>query len=216
MTSRHGIRKAFDNDLWQGISEEQKQKAFILKQEVLDKSLFKTKTRGGLVIVNFGEDPKSNPEYFETQTAKLRTGKSSPMAHLVADWESTEIDTHKHSVNTIKWFCSVPYTNPENEEERKIQEYPRGMMCSLLNQLLRVISDEFPEFNLSGSFLDDKDFADRLKNREIKALWGVFSCLVVQLPWGADVMCVIDKITTYETSDLEEDLDFIIVSKGGK
>ncbi|KXH66790.1 hypothetical protein CSAL01_11602 [Colletotrichum salicis] len=162
--------KAFDSDLWQGISEERKQEAWILKQEVLDKPLFEKKTRGGLVL-NFGEDPKSNPEYFETQTAKLRTGTNSPMSHLVADWENTDIDAHKHNVNTIKWFCSVPFPNPGNEEERKIQESPRGMMCSLINQLLRVISDKFPEFILSGSFLDDKDFADRLKNREIQALW---------------------------------------------
>ncbi|KAK1623841.1 hypothetical protein BDP81DRAFT_454279 [Colletotrichum phormii] len=132
------------------------------------------------------------------------------MSHLVADWENTDIDAHKHNVNTIKWFCSVPFPNPENEEERKIQESPRGVMCSLVNQLLRVISDKFPGFILSSSFLDHKDFADRPKNREIEALWEVFGCLVVELPWGADVMCVIDEITTYETSDLKEDLDFII------
>ncbi|UQC79001.1 uncharacterized protein CLUP02_04480 [Colletotrichum lupini] len=160
-----------------------------LQEKAFKKPLFQPKTTGGMVLVNLNEDPKANPKYFEPQTPKLPTGKSSPMSHLAAEWKNK---------------------NDPNEDEIKLQESPRGMMCSLINQLLREIFERFPEYELKGSLLREGSFTERLINREIKALCELFSALIIYLDPGADVMCVIDEITRYETDQLSEELDLII------
>ncbi|KAK1701996.1 hypothetical protein BDP67DRAFT_572411 [Colletotrichum lupini] len=203
-------QNAFSSDLWQGIDKERKRKAMKLQEKAFKKPLFQPKTTGGMVLVNLNEDPKANPKYFEPQTPKLPTGKSSPMSHLAAEWKNKNDRAYQSNLITIKWFCSIPFPNRANEDEIKLQESPRGMMCSLINQLLREIFERFPEYELKGSLLREGSFTERLINREIKALCELFSALIIYLDPGADVMCVIDEITRYETDQLSEELDLII------
>ncbi|KAF4782779.1 hypothetical protein HER10_EVM0002830 [Colletotrichum scovillei] len=203
-------QNAFNSDLWQGISEERKRKAMKLQEEAFKKPLFQPKTTGGMVLVNLNEDPKANPECFEPRTLELPTGKSSPMSHLAAEWKNKNDIAYQSNLITIKWFCSIPFPNRTNEDEIKLQESPRGMMCSLINQLLREISERFPKYELKGSLLREGGFTERLANREIEALYELFSALMIYLDPGADVMCVIDEITRYETDQLSEELDYVI------
>ncbi|EXF73580.1 hypothetical protein CFIO01_02872 [Colletotrichum fioriniae PJ7] len=201
-------QNAFSSDLWQGISEERKRKATKLQEETFSQPLFQRKTTGGMVLVNLKEDPEANPDYFEPQTQKLPTGKSSPMSHLAAEWKNKDDDAYQNNLITIRWFCSIPFPDRTNENEIKLQESPRGMMCSLINQLVREISKKFPEYELKGSLLREAGFAKRLINREIEALCELSSALMIYLDPGADVMCVIDEINQYETDHLSMELDY--------
>ncbi|KAL4886279.1 hypothetical protein BJY04DRAFT_213811 [Aspergillus karnatakaensis] len=86
---------------------------------------------------------------------------------------------------------------------------PNGLMRSLLCQLLH----SGHRFNLD--FINTPDFADEIKSNSLRALCHTFSQLIERLPPGQTVVCIVEGVSSLETSHwLRQLCDVIFMLNG--
>ena len=96
----------------------------------------------------------------------------------------------------LNYFCGLHMgTDPRSNVS--------GMLVSLIGQLLGQGAHKGLHFELS--FIDDDDIRSLEKN-DIETLCNVFRDLVLQVPDNKFLICIIDGISLYETSDRRNEL----------
>ena len=99
-------------------------------------------------------------------------------------------------VLVLNYFCGLHMGTDSRSNAR-------GMLVSMIGQLLGQGAHKGLHFELS--FIDDDDICS-LEKDDIEALCNVFRDLVLQISDNKFLICIIDGISLYETSDRRNEL----------
>lgn len=125
----------------------------------------------------------------------------SPLTYVAGSLVQASRDTG--SIFLMAYFCD--FHRPSYEWSTEASAV--GIVASFLGQLLSQMEQRGLHMDLS--FLDARDWR-HLESLQLETLWKVLRQLISQLPEDSVLVCVIDEISRYETSALEQDTDQII------
>jgi hypothetical protein len=103
----------------------------------------------------------------------------------------------------VKYFCGLHAPSFDRSPESSAV----GMISSLLGQLLSQMLSR--ELEVDVSFLKKTDFKD-VEGQRLQTLCFVFRKLVEQLPSKSLLICVLDEVSSYEISSLNDDTDAVM------
>ncbi|KAK6224094.1 hypothetical protein LQW54_000241 [Pestalotiopsis sp. IQ-011] len=125
----------------------------------------------------------------------------SPLTYVAGSLVQASRDTG--SIFLMAYFCD--FHRPSYEWSTEASAV--GILVSFLGQLLSQMEQRGLHMDLS--FLDARDWR-HLESLQLDILWKVLRQLISQLPEGSVLVCVIDEISRYESSALEQDTEQII------
>ncbi|KAL9040168.1 MAG: hypothetical protein Q9180_002080 [Flavoplaca navasiana] len=94
-----------------------------------------------------------------------------------------------HSNIGLRWFCGL-HTDIREDPDA----HPKGMMNSMVSQLINQALDRFSGVSMGDSSLLDQDL-------DLGSLNSIFDSLVMTLPGETILFCLIDGISYYEIED---------------
>ena len=104
-----------------------------------------------------------------------------------------------HSNIGIRWFCGL-----HTDMRRDPDAHPKGMMNSMISQLINQALDLFSGVSMGDSSLLDRDL-------DLESLNSIFESLVMTLPSDETILfCLIDGISFYEIEDRENDCEEVL------
>ncbi|KAL8857163.1 MAG: hypothetical protein Q9178_006218 [Gyalolechia marmorata] len=103
-----------------------------------------------------------------------------------------------HSNVGIRWFCGL-----HTDMRRDPDAHPKGMMNSMISQLINQVLDLFSGVSMGDFSLLDRDL-------DLGSLNSIFDSLVMTLPGGTILVCLIDGISFYETEDRENECEEVL------
>lgn len=125
----------------------------------------------------------------------------SPLTYVAASLVQASRDMG--SIFLMAYFCD--FHRPSYEWSAEASAV--GIVASFTGQLLSQMQERGLHMDLS--FLDARDWR-HLESLKLDILWKVLRQLITQLPEDSVLVCVIDEISRYESSALEQDTDQII------
>ncbi|KAL8980794.1 MAG: hypothetical protein Q9205_004223, partial [Flavoplaca limonia] len=103
-----------------------------------------------------------------------------------------------HSNIGIRWFCGL-----HTDMRRDMDAHPKGMMNSMVSQLINQALDRFSGVSMGDSSLLDRDL-------DLGNLNSIFDSLVMTLTGETILFCLIDGISYYEIEDRENECEEVL------
>ncbi|KAL8894995.1 MAG: hypothetical protein Q9192_003908 [Flavoplaca navasiana] len=103
-----------------------------------------------------------------------------------------------HSNIGIRWFCGL-----HTDIRRDPDAHPKGMMNSMVSQLINQALDRFSGFSMGDSSLLDRGL-------DLGNLNSIFDSLVMTLTGETILFCLIDGISYYEIEDRENECEEVL------
>lgn len=139
-------------------------------------------TTNGILLIN-GNTPDLDANIHPT---------SFLSAHLVNSIAGT-----KKNMHCIYWFCSL-HRNPRNDADTSVP----SIVCSMIGQLL----SKYQDFDLS---FFHKRHLHGVRNKDITTLCNILDELILQLPNGTVLFCVLDWLSCIEDTTRRDDVRYL-------
>lgn len=165
------------------------------------------KARAAAMIRN--SNYKSRMVETSTSTSLLVNGRAdlaaangvSPLTYVAGSLVQVSRDTG--AIFLMAYFCD--FHRPSYEWSAEASAV--GIVASFTGQLLSQILER--DLHIDLWFLDARDWR-HLESLKLDILWKVLRQLISQLPEDSVLICVIDEISRYESSALEQDTDQVV------
>jgi len=122
----------------------------------------------------------------------------SPLSFVCA--KITDLMSVSNHIITLTYFCGR-----HTDELREQTANARGMLASLVGQLLTQIKKSgHKDFNLDLSSVGEDDYS-AIEEEDMDALFDIFRAVIIQLPKGTVIFCLVDSLSAYESANRKED-----------
>ncbi|KAK9771719.1 hypothetical protein SCAR479_11648 [Seiridium cardinale] len=129
----------------------------------------------------------------------------SPLSLVTGTLAQASLETSK-KLESGSFFIGSLCERDRSDLESLIPILVVRVLVSFVGQLL----DQCLTGTLALTYLLNSSEWKKLGEQKLDTLWKVLRLLISQLPLGGVLICIIDEISQYETSVLEEDTDRVV------
>ncbi|KAK6064552.1 hypothetical protein SCUP234_12958 [Seiridium cupressi] len=149
----------------------------------------------------------SNPLFVNGRADPASANGPFPLSLVVGTLAQASLETSKKKHEPGSFFTGYFCERRRSDLESPIPKSVVRMLTSFVGQLLDQLLDR--NLGIDLSILNDSEWK-KPAEQKLDTLWKALRLLISQMPLGSVLICIINEISQYETSVLEEDTDRVV------